>query len=132
MEKSIPKNPKSISILNKLISSGCYIGFVGSDCFELKRNHFPNNFRILGKLVEGQRFEIKSDFTKRLKYLVQLFNVMGITVALFLAFIQSNWIVTIIYFTIRLISHLYTNLKFGKEMRIFSSKYLEFEQSAEI
>jgi hypothetical protein len=92
MKESIRKNPKNIAILNKLISSGHYKGFVESHSFELKRNHFPNNFGIFGDLTENNGFRIKSDFTKPMKYLVKLFNFVGIIISLFLAFIESNWL----------------------------------------
>lgn len=128
MKDSIPKNPQSTSILNKLISNGHYKGIVGSDSFELKRNHFPNNFGIYGVLAENKRFQIKADFTKPMKYLVKIFDIMGILIGLFLAFIKSNWIVVIIYFVVRLISYVYVNAKSEKEIRMFSSKFLEFER----
>ena len=128
MKESILKNPKSISILHQLISSGHYKGFVESESFELKRNLFINNFGIVGVLDKNERFQIKSDFTTPMKYLVKLFNIVGILIALFLAFIKSNWIVAIIYFVFRLASYVYVNIKSEKEIRMFSSTFLEFER----
>ncbi len=128
MNRIITKNHKSISILHKLISSGHYQGVIKPDRFELKRKHFPNNFEIIGTLSKNEKFILKSDFSKPQKYFVKAFNILGILVALGLIFLKSSWIIGIFYFVIRIISHVYVDVKSTKEMEIFTGKFLEFER----
>ena len=127
MNLTITKNHKNISILHKLISSGHYKGVIKSDGFELKRKNFPNNFEIIGILAENEKFFLQSVFKKPQKYFVKAFNILGVLVSLGLFFVKSNWIVAVLYFVIRVISHVYVRVKSTKEMEIFTGKFLEFE-----
>lgn len=132
MNQTITKNHKNISILHKLISSGHYKGVINPDGFELKRRNFPNNFEVIGVLNENEKFFLESNFAKPQKYFVKAFNILGILVSLGLIFINSNWIIGILYFVIRLVSHVYVMIKSTKEMEIFTGKFLEFERVMEI
>ena len=129
MNQTITKNHKNTSVLHKLVSNGHYKGVIRPDRFELKRRHFPNNFEIIGTLVENNAFSIESDFTKPIKYFVKAFNILGIMVALSLIFIQSNWIIAVLYFIVRLISHLYVTVKTNKEIELFVGKFFELERT---
>lgn len=48
MKQTISKSQKNKQILNKLIIDGYYNGSISPERFELTRNHFPNNHRIIG------------------------------------------------------------------------------------
>tara|TARA_R110001632_G_C11240566_1_gene407647 strand:+ start:254 stop:652 length:399 start_codon:yes stop_codon:yes gene_type:complete len=125
MKQSILKNPKNISILHQLISSGYYVGFVKPDSFELKRKKSLNNFGVIGILGNNQKFLVKPDFTGPMKYFVKLLNILGVIIAIGLIFIKSNWIIAILYFVIRLSAQVYINIQSEKEVQIFSSKFIE-------
>ncbi|UOY09216.1 hypothetical protein L0P88_11905 [Muricauda sp. SCSIO 64092] len=128
MTHSIPKTLKNIAILHSLVSNGHYEGLIKPTGFELKRKHFPNNFGIIGTLNNDEWFQVKSDYVKRLKYFAQFLNIIGIVIAIGLIFIKSNWIIAIIYFMFRLISHAYFKVKSEEGLSIFSSKFLKMKK----
>jgi len=131
MRNAITKNPENVLILQKLISNGHYKGFVASDRFELTRNHFPNNFRIIGILKESGKFLISSDYSKPLFYLVKIFNIGGIIFSISILILKTNWVIPLLYFLIRLASRLYNKLNSEKQMQLFTSKFLAYKRIQE-
>lgn len=131
MKNTITKNPDNVSILHNLISSGHYKGFINSDNFELVRNHFPNNFRVIGNLNENGKFLVSSDYAKPLYYSVKVFDILGIIVSIAIFILKTNWIIPLLYFCIRLVSSIYSKSNKAKQMQLFTSKFLEFKSVQE-
>ena len=86
MKPTIVKNVKNLYRLKSLISNDFYFGFVEDKKFELSRNNFPNNFRIIGVLNERNSFDLKFDYKSPINFLIKVLfalNIFGILYSLF-------------------------------------------------
>ncbi|WP_178986257.1 hypothetical protein [Winogradskyella helgolandensis] len=126
MKETIPKNEKSLHILNKLIQNGHYNGYIELEKFELTRNYFPNNYFIIGTLNADRKFEIKS-YLKIRKILKDKFlALIGIALSLFsFIHLKSYWLVLIISALLLLLIYFITKIKKKKEIKIFTTKFLD-------
>jgi hypothetical protein len=74
MRQTITKTEKNIMFLNKIIVEGFYKGFIENDKFELMRNNFPNNHRIMGNLNENGSYVLKFDYKSPMNFLAKLLH----------------------------------------------------------
>jgi intein/homing endonuclease len=82
MRQTITKTEKNIMFLNKIIVEGFYKGFIENDKFELMRNNFPNNHRIMGNLNENGSYVLKFDYKSPMNFLAKLLFGLGILVSI--------------------------------------------------
>lgn len=128
MKQTITKSDKNLKILNKLIVNGFYNGYVGTEKFELLRNHFPNNHRLIGNLNDIGNYDLKFDFKSPMNIVMKLLLAFGILISL-IFLIKGNWLVLIIIIIVfGLIILTDFKLKEKKEIRVFTDKLLEFHK----
>ncbi len=127
MNQTITKNEKSIKILNKLIADGFYTGYIGPERFELVRNHFPNNHRLLGLLNENGKYEIKLDFKYPMNIAVKILLILGILTSI-ISVIRGNWLIPISLVVFGVILFVDFKIKQKKEIERFTNKFLEFDR----
>lgn len=128
MRQTITNSDKNLKILNKLIVNGFYNGYVGTEKFELKRNHFPNNHRLIGILNDVGNYELKFDFKSPMNILAKILLGLGILIS-FISLIKGNWIIPIVFIVIGIIMFTDFKLKQKKEINIFTNKLLEFHKA---
>lgn len=127
MKETISKNEKSLNILNKLIQNGYYNGLVESEKFELTRNHFPNNYKLIGILNHNGEFEINSSLKIGFFTSGKILSFIGITLSLFsFILLKRYWLFLTSIFVIAFIIYLTTKIKGKKEVKMFTSKFLDF------
>ena len=123
MKPTIVKNVKNLYRLKSLISNDFYFGFVEDKKFELSRNNFPNNFRIIGVLNERNSFDLKFDYKSPINFLIKVLfalNIFGILYSLF----KGNWILLVVLILIILIQLISFKIKEKKEITLFIDKLL--------
>ena len=126
MKPSIVKNDKNLKRLNRLIINNFYSGFIIDDKFELIRNHFRNNFRIIG-ILSDRSFEIKSDYKATMSIIRKiLLIIFGISAIYFL--IIQNWLILILFILFILFDFIYLKIKADKEIKNFTDRLLELDK----
>jgi hypothetical protein len=128
MRQTITNSDKNLKILNKLIVNGFYNGYEGTEKFELNRNHFPNNHRLIGILNDVGNYELKFDFKSPMNILAKILLGLGILIS-FISLIKGNWIIPIVFIVIGIIMFTDFKLKQKKEINIFTNKLLEFHKA---
>ena len=130
MKETITKNKKSLSILNKLIQNQYYNGFVESEKFELTRNDFPSNYKLIGTLNDNEKFIISSSLKIGMFLSTKILAIIGIILSM-TSFIlmRKYWIVFTIIFVFSLVIYLGTKIKGQKEIKLLTSKFLELYKS---
>ena len=128
MRQTITKSDKNLKILNKLIVNGFYNGYVGTEKFELMRNRFPNNHRLIGILNETGNYELKFDFKSPMNILAKILLGFGILISI-ISLIKGNWILPIAIGVFGLIIIIDFKLKEKKEINLFTDKLLEFHKT---
>ena len=124
MKQTITKSDKNLKILNKLIVNGYYNGYIGTQKFEIMRNYFPNNHRIIGILNDDGDYELKFDFTSPMNIAAKLLLALGILISI-ISLIKGNWILTIPLVIFGLFILINFKLKEKKEINLFTDKLLE-------
>jgi hypothetical protein len=125
MKQTISKNEKSLNILNKLVLNGLYNGSFESERFELKRNHFPNNYRLIGILNEDEKFEIISNFSDGMNLAAKFALIFGVITSI-ISLYKGNWIIPILLTVCGIITYTGFKLKGKKEIELLTNKFLEF------
>ena len=128
MKQTITKNDKNLRILNKLIVNGFYNGFIETEKFELIRNHFPNNYRLIGILNDTGNYDLKFDFKSTMKIHAKILFVLGFLISI-ISLIKGMWILPILFVVFGLIVFTDFKLKQKKEINIFTDKLLEFHKT---
>lgn len=129
MKQTITKSDQNLKILNKLVANGFYNGYVGTEKFELIRNHFPNNYRIIGILNNENKFELNFYFKKPTNVVVKIAIGIGLVFSIILL-VNGTWFLTLPFFIIPfLITFIDFKLKKKKEIKLLISKLLEFYKS---
>ncbi|WAC02150.1 hypothetical protein N7U66_05065 [Lacinutrix neustonica] len=128
MRQTITKSDKNLKILNNLIVNGFYNGYVGTKKFELMRNRFPNNHRIIGISNDGKNYDLKFDFKSPLNIAVKFLLTLGILISI-ISLIKGNWILPIVVVIFGLIILIDFKLKEKKEINFFTDKLLVFHKT---
>jgi hypothetical protein len=130
MKETITKNKKSLSILNKLIQNQHYNGFVESEKFELTRNDFPSNYKLIGTLNDNEKFKISSSLKIGMFLSTKILAIIGIILSM-TSFIlmRKYWVVFTIIFVFSLVIYLGAKIKGQKEIKLLTSKFLELYKS---
>lgn len=128
MRQTITKSDKNLKILNKLIVNGFYNGYVGNEKFELMRNRFPNNHRIIGISNDGENYDLKFDFKSPMNIAAKFLLALGILISI-ISLIKGNWILPIALVIFGLIMLIDFKLKEKKEINLFTDKLLEFHKT---
>lgn len=126
MKTSISNNPKTITILNKLIENGYYKGTLEKDKFELTST-CSNHFKIKGTLNNSNKFDLKQDESYTMIYLKNfIFSIGSITSVVLLAI--GNWIPLIGCIIVALFLIINSKLAERKTIKLFLEKYFEIEK----
>ncbi len=128
MRQTITKSDKNLKILNKLIVNGFYNGYVGTERFELMRNRFPNNHRLIGILNDAGNYDLKFDFKSPMNILSKVLLGLGVLISI-ISLIKGIWILPIAFVILGLIMFVDFKLKEKKEINLFTDKLLEFHKS---
>ena len=128
MKQKITKSEKNIKILNKLIANGFYNGYVGNEKFELMRNRFPNNHKLIGILNESGNYDLKFDFKSPMNIAVKFLLGFGILMSIISIF-KGNWLIPLVFVIFGLIILIDFKLKEKKEINFFTDKLLEFHKA---
>ncbi len=128
MRQTITKSDKNLKILNKLIVNGFYNGYVGIEKFELMRNRFPNNHRIIGISNDGENYDLKFDLKSPMNIAAKFLLALGILISI-IALIKGNWVLPIALVIFGLIMLIDFKLKEKKEINLFTDKLLEFHKN---
>ena len=99
MRQTITKNDKNIKVINRLIESGVYNGYIDTEKFELTPNHFPNNHRILGILDDSGNYELRFDLKSSMKIAGNCLIGFGILISIS-SLIDGSWILPITFIVI--------------------------------
>jgi hypothetical protein len=126
LRPSIIKNDTNLKKLNNLITNGFYSGQINSNDFELIRNHFPNNFRIIGSLNDGN-FEIRSDYTTTMSFLRKFLLVICFIISIYFL-ITQNWLFLIFIILFTVFDFIYLKIKTEKEINLFTDKLLQLNR----
>ncbi|WP_055436624.1 hypothetical protein [Lacinutrix algicola] len=130
MTETISNTKKSLNVLNKLIQNGHYNGFIESGKFELTRNNFPNNYKLIGTLNDNGKFELKSTLKIVMLTSGKILAIIGIILSM-TSFILMNkyWVVFTIILVFTIAVYLGTRFKGQKEIKLLTSKFLELYKS---
>ena len=128
MRQTITKSDKNLRILNKLIVNWFYNGYVGTEKFELMRNRFPNNHRLIGIVNDAGNYDLKFDFKSPMNIAAKFLLVLGILISI-ISLIKGNWILPIAIAIFGLIMIIDFKLKEKKEINLFTEKLLEFHKT---
>jgi|EP01093_Parvamoeba_rugata_P017969 hypothetical protein len=128
MRQTITKSDKNLKILNKLIVNGFYNGYVGTQKFELMRNHFPNNHRLIGILNDTGNYDLKFDYKSPMNILAKVLLGLGILISI-ISLIKGNWILPIVFVFFGLILLVDFKLKEKKEINLFTDKLLKYHKT---
>ncbi len=58
----ITNSDKTFQVLNKLLDSSFYNGYIENNKFEMSSNRWPNNHKIIGLLNEDNHFNLSFDY----------------------------------------------------------------------
>lgn len=128
MKQTITKSDINLKILNKLIVNGFYNGYVGTEKFELMRNRFPNNHRIIGISNNEGNYNLKFDLKSPMNILAKFLLALGILISI-ISLIKGIWILPIALIIFGLIMLIDFKLKEKKEINLFTDKLLEFHKT---
>lgn len=128
MKQTIRRTDKNLKILNELITSGFYDGYIGTEKFELIRNHFPNNHRLIGILDETENYELKFDFKPPVNIAAKISLIFGIVVSIISLF-NSNWLVSVVFIIFALAYLISFKITGKKEIDLFTDKFIEIHKS---
>lgn len=128
MKQKITKSEKNIKILNELIENGFYNGYVGNQKFELMRNRFPNNHKLVGILDETGNYDLKFEFKSPMNIAVKLLLGFGILMSIISIF-KGIWLIPLVFIIFGLIILIDFKLKEKKEINFFTVKLLEFHKA---
>ena len=128
MRQTITKSDKNLKILNQLIVNGFYTGYVGTEKFELIRNCFPNNHRLIGILNDTGNYDLKFDFKSPMDILAKILLGLGILISI-ISLIKGSWILPIVITIFGLILFANFKLKEKKEINLFTDKLLKFHKT---
>ncbi|MDO5970240.1 hypothetical protein Q4Q35_10515 [Flavivirga aquimarina] len=128
MRQTIAKSDKNLKILNKLIVNGFYTGYIGSEKFELMRNRFTNNHRLIGILNDNGNYDLKFDLKSPMNIARKVLIGLGILTSI-VSLINGNWILPIALIIFGLIFFLDFKLKEKKEINLLTDKLLEFHKT---
>ncbi|QHI37403.1 hypothetical protein IMCC3317_27820 [Kordia antarctica] len=128
MKQTITKSNKNVEILNLLIANGFYNGYVRTEKFELMRNRFPNNHRIIGIANDTGNYELKFDFKPPMNIIAKFLLALGILVSI-ISLIKGNWVIPVVLVVYGLIVVIDFKLKEKKEINILTDKLLEFHKT---
>lgn len=110
-----------------LIANGFYTGYVDAESFELKRNHFPNNHRLLGILNDTGNYDLKFAFQSPMNILSIVLLGFGLLFSI-VSVIDGNWIFPLAFIVLVLIMFAHFKLKEKKEINLFMNKLLELHK----
>ncbi len=125
MKQIITKSDQNIKILNKLVVNGFYNGYIGTEKFELMRNRFPNNYRLIGILNGDGNYDLKFDYKPPMNIAAKFLLVFGILISLISLF-KGNWVLPVALIVFGLIFFIGFKLEEKKEVNLFTDKLLEF------
>lgn len=128
MKKTITKSDKNLRILNKLIVNGFYNGYIGTEKFELIRNRFPNNHRLIGIVNKTGNYDLEFDFKSPMNILVKILLGLGVLISI-ISLIKGIWILPIVIIAFGLIMFTDFKLKEKKEINRLTDKILELHKS---
>ena len=128
MKHTITKNDKNLRNLDRLISDGFYKGYLEPKKFELKRNSFPNNYRLIGILNDSGKFELKFDFKSPMNIMIKILFIAGILISIISA-VRSNWIITIVFIIFGFVMTIDFKLKKKREFKYFDDRFLGFDNN---
>ena len=128
MKQTITKSDKNLKILNKLIMNGFYNGYIGSEKFELMRNRFPNNYRLIGILNDDGNYDLKFDYKPPMNIAAKFLLVFGILISL-ISLLKGNWLLPVASVVFGLIFFAGYKLEEKKEINLFTDKLLEFHKA---
>ncbi|MFD0862750.1 hypothetical protein ACFQ1M_11090 [Sungkyunkwania multivorans] len=128
MKQTISRNDKNLEILNNLITSGCYNGYVSPEKFELTRNRFPNNHRLIGVLNDVGSYDLKFVFKYPINVAAKILLVVGILVSMVLL-VKGGWMLPMIFVFFGLIIFVDFKIKEKKEIHLLIDKLLEFHKA---
>lgn len=103
-----------------------YSGTISPNRFEFSRTKFPYNYRIIGKLNSENCFDIDFDYKFPMSLAAKALIGFGLIVSI-IQTINGNWLFPIVFFLVPfLIFYLNFRIKKRKEIRVFTSKFIEF------
>ncbi|WP_241489655.1 hypothetical protein [Lacinutrix algicola] len=108
--------------------NGFYNGYVGTEKFELMRNRFPNNHRLIGTVNDTGNYDLKFVFKSPMNILAKVLLVLGILISI-ISLIKGNWILPIVFIIFGVIMFADFKLKEKKEINLFTDKLLEFHKT---
>lgn len=111
-------NKKTLKVLNELILRGYYKGSLKPDGFALKREYFPNNFQITGKLNQANHFEISSTYSWPMNILGVILAFCGV-VFCSIQLLTGNWILSLAILVFLIFATLGSFLKAEKSKNYF-------------
>ena len=127
MKQTITKSDKNLRILNQLISSGFYNGYVGPEKFELLPNRFPNNHRLVGSINENGNYDLRFDFKPPMRLASRLLVVVIILIIV-ISLVNGNWILPLALGSLGILFFIDFKFKERKEINRLTDKILEFHK----
>ena len=128
MKQTITKNNKNVKFLNLLIADGFYNGYVKTEKFELMRNRFPNNHRIIGIANANGNYELKFDYKSPMNIAIKFLLALGILVAI-ISIIKGAWIISVALVIFGLIIVIDFKLEEKKEITMLTDTLLKFHKT---
>lgn len=125
MKKTISKNNTSLTVLKNLIEEKFYNGYISLEKFELTKNSFPNNYKLIGVSNKENRYELFVEYKPPLNIAYKSFLMFCIFVSL-VFLIKNNWIVSLVFLVVLLVAFIGFKIKSRAEVNQFLDKYLEF------
>jgi hypothetical protein len=111
-----------------LVTSEFYNGYVGTEKFELMRNRFPNNHRIIGILNDNGSYELKFNSKSPMNITVKFLLAFRILVSI-VSMMKDNWMIPVAFINFGLILVIDFKLKEKKEINFLTDKLLEFHKT---
>lgn len=124
MRQMITRSDKNLKILNMLIANGFYTGYVDTNKFELVRNHFPNNHRLIGILNDTGNYDLKFAFQSPMNILSKFLLGFGLLFSI-VSVIDGSWIFPLAFIVLVIIMFTHFKLKEKREINLFMAKLLE-------
>ncbi len=128
MKQTITKNNKNLEALNKLVANGFYRGEIGNEKFELIRNYFPNNYRLIGVLNNEGNYDIKFDYKSPMNYTTKSLLPIGVIIII-IFFIKGIWLLPTVLLVFGLTIFVIFRIKGKKEIHLFTDKLLHFHKT---
>ncbi|WOD44115.1 hypothetical protein [Hwangdonia lutea] len=128
MKQIITKSNKNAHILNQLILNGFYNGYIGPEKFELMRNRFPNNYRLIGTLNEDGNYDLRFGYKHPMNIAAKFLLAFGVFISL-ISLIKGNWMLPLALAVFGFIFFIGFKLQEKKEINLFTNKLLEFHKT---